>query len=148
MPEVVRRWGPAVVTVVLAAVVLVGLLTADPSEPDRARSLAARLRCPVCQGESVADSPSETARAMNSLIEDQVDAGRSDAEILAFFRQRYGDWILLDPPAEGRTLVVWALPALGLVVGVAAIALAVRRGPAPELDDEQRARVTAARQGR
>lgn len=127
MPELVRRWGAAALTVALAAVVVVGLLTARPSEPDRARSIASRLRCPVCQGESVADSPSETAAAMNRLIEEQVAEGKSDGEILAFFRARYGDWILLDPPVGGRTFVVWALPALGLVVGVVAIAMSVRR---------------------
>jgi cytochrome c-type biogenesis protein CcmH len=75
----------------------------------------------------VADSPSETAASMNRLIQEQVDAGRSDAEILAFFRQRYGDWILLDPPARGRTLVVWALPAAALVVGVGAVYSSVGR---------------------
>jgi cytochrome c-type biogenesis protein CcmH len=127
MPEALRRWGPAALTLVLAAIVVVGLLRADPSEPDRARELAGRLRCPVCQGESVADSPSETAASMNRLIQEQVDAGRSDAEILAFFRQRYGDWILLDPPARGRTLVVWALPAAALVVGVGAVYSSVGR---------------------
>jgi cytochrome c-type biogenesis protein CcmH len=127
MREALRRWGPAALTLVLAAIVVVGLLRADPSEPDRARELAGRLRCPVCQGESVADSPSETAASMNRLIQEQVDAGRSDAEILAFFRQRYGDWILLDPPARGRTLVVWALPAAALVVGVGAVYSSVGR---------------------
>ena len=145
MPEPLRRWGAAALTLALAAVVVVGLLSARPAEPDRARELAGRLRCPVCQGESVADSPSETAVAMNRLVAEQVDAGRSDAEILAFFRQRYGDWILLDPPARGRTLLVWALPAAALVVGLTAIVLSVRRGPPPELDERQRARVAAER---
>ena len=127
MPEALRRWWKAALTLALAAVVVVGVATARPSEPDRARSIAGRLRCPVCQGETVADSPSKTAEAMVRLIEEQVAAGRSDGEILRFFRARYGDWILADPPVGGRTLLVWALPAIGLVVGVVAVATSVRR---------------------
>jgi cytochrome c-type biogenesis protein CcmH/NrfF len=135
-----RRWIAALVTVGLAAVIVIGLVGADRDEPDRARSLASRLRCPVCQGESVADSPSETANEMTKVIREQVGEGRSDAEILAFFRQRYGDWILLDPPRRGRTWLVWVLPPAAFVAGLAIVLLRRRRNaasaspasPAPE----------------
>jgi cytochrome c-type biogenesis protein CcmH len=139
----VRRWGWAAVTVALAGIVVVGLLSGPTRSPDRTRALASRLRCPVCQAESVADSPSETAQQMNQLIGDQVAEGRSDKQILAFFRARYGEWILLDPPRQGRTLLVWALPVAALIVGLAAIVLRTgRRGPV-ELSDADRARVNA-----
>src|SRR5436190_23774773 len=128
---------------VLALIGVAGLLSGDPRSPNRARALASRLRCPVCQAESVADSPSETAQQMNLVIADQVAEGRSDKEILAFFRARYGEWILLDPPRRGRTLVVWALPVAALVVGLAAIVLRTGRGAPLELSDNDRARVDA-----
>jgi cytochrome c-type biogenesis protein CcmF len=132
-------------TVVLAAIVALGMISGARSHPDRARELASRLRCPVCQAESVADSPAQTAQEMNSLIVQQVRQGKSDKEILAFFRQRYGDWILLDPPARGRTLWLWLLPGAGLVIGV--VAVARRAGRAvddSELSESDRDRVWAA----
>ena len=148
MPERVparRQWTAAGLTLVLAAVIVAGLVTADSRPPDRVRSLASRLRCPVCQAESVADSPSETAREMTTLIAEQVEAGRSDEEILAFFRQRYGDWILLDPPVSGRTWPVWVLPPLALVVAVVVLVGRRRGRPDGELEPEQRAAVAAER---
>src|SRR4051812_37146621 len=139
----IRRWAWAAVTVVLALIVVVGLLSGDARSPDRAHALASRLRCPVCQAESVADSPSETAQQMNQVITDQVAEGRSNQQIVAFFRARYGDWILLDPPRRGRTLLVWALPVAAFVVGLAAIVLRTGRAASPELTDADRARVAA-----
>src|SRR4051812_16673562 len=121
----IRRWAWAAVTVGLALIVVVGLLSGDARSPNRAHALASRLRCPVCQAESVADSPSETAQQMNQLIADQVAQGRSEKETLVFSRAGYGEWILLAPPRRGRTLVVWALPFAALAVGVVAIVLGV-----------------------
>ena len=106
----------------LAAVVVVGAIAGGTDRPDRAQSLAAELRCPVCQGESVADSPSSTAEEMRALIAQQVADGRTDAQIRAFFTSRYGDWILLDPPVDGRTLPLWLTPAVVLAGGGIAIA--------------------------
>ena len=146
MVDAVRKWGMAFVTAVLALIVLYGMIAGAAHKPDRARALASRLRCPVCQAESVADSPSQTAQEMNRLIADQVREGRSDAEILAFFRQRYGNWILLDPPARGAALWLWVLPAAALVTGVAVVAS--RRGrtatdASDSLTAEDHARVEA-----
>ena len=111
-----------------AAVIVVGLATAEPREPDRVRSITSRLRCPVCQAESVADSPSETAREMTAIVAEQVREGRSDEEVLGFFRQRYGDWVLLDPPVSERTWPLWALPLAALAVGLLAL---LRLAPRP-----------------
>ena len=126
MPDVDRRRATAVVTAVLALILLVGVALADPQPRDRVADLAARLRCPVCQAESVADSPSDTARAMESRIADLVADGRTDAEIVDFFVDRYGDWVLLDPPARGANLALWIAPALAGVAGVGLIAATVR----------------------
>lgn len=105
-----------------AAVIVVGL-TADraPASPDRVASISSRLRCPVCQGESIAESPSGLARELQGVVREQVAAGRSDAQIEAFFQQRYGGWVLLDPPRRGVTLVLWLLPAVALAGGAAIV---------------------------
>jgi cytochrome c-type biogenesis protein CcmH/NrfF len=120
--EVARRWAGWVLTLI-ALSVLVGALLFDRPQPekDRAQDLAERLRCPVCQGESIADSPASMAREMRALVEEQVEAGKSDAEVVAFFRSRYGDWVLLDQPASGSTLLVWVLPVAALAGGIAAV---------------------------
>lgn len=148
MGDRTRRWMLPAVMVLLATVITAGLVTAPPRARDRADALAVRLRCPVCQGESVADSPSDTAAAIRTQIEDMVNEGRSDAEVLDYYVARYGRWVLLDPPAAGDTLLLWVLPAVTVVAGVVVIATRRRRdGPPAPLTDEQRAklrRLTAA----
>lgn len=113
-------------TLVLVAIIVVGVTTAPPSD-DRVEQLGQRIRCPVCQGESIADSPSETARAMMARVEEQVAAGASDQAVIDFFQSRYGDDILLDPPFSGSTLVLWMLPLVALGMGVALVTSTVRR---------------------
>ncbi len=91
------------------------------------REIATQLRCPVCQGLSVADSPSELANEMRTLVRDQLQQGKTSAEVLDYFAQRYGEWILLAPPKRGFNLVIWVLPFVLLLIGVAAVYLGVRR---------------------
>ena len=111
-------WVGAAVTLTLVAIVAFGLVRGGGTGDDRVHSITQRLRCPVCQAESVADSPSTTARAMARVVEQQVRAGRTDQQILGFFRQRYGRWILLDPPRSGDTLLLWLLPPAALAAGL------------------------------
>lgn len=96
----------------------VGLFTAPPVSADRVETIASRLRCPVCQSVSVADSPSDQARDMREIIVQQVAEGRSDEEIVAFFVERYGEWIVLAPPPRGSTLALWLLPPAAVLIGV------------------------------
>lgn len=133
----------AAAIVALLGVVVVGLATAPARDTDRAQALAERLRCPTCQSISVADSPSETARAMRRTIDEQIADGRRDEEIIGYFVDRYGEWVLHDPPLGGRTWLVWVLPPLALIPGVLAI-LRRRRHLAPaDVSDEVRAAVAA-----
>ena len=106
----------------------------DPALEARASKLASELRCVVCQGLSVQDSPSPLAQQMKDLIRSQVASGWSDTEVTEYFVSKYGEWVLLEPKARGFNLVVYLLPALMLLGGGAFIFFAVRRwtAPAPE----------------
>lgn len=89
--------------------------------------LASELRCPVCQGNSIQDSPSELAQQMRDLIRDQLRSGKSPDEVRAYFVDKYGEWILLTPKATGFNLVVYLVPLLVILAGGAIVWRAVRR---------------------
>lgn len=91
------------------------------------QEVAAQLRCPVCQNLSVADTPSELGRNMRAFIRDQLQQGRSREEIIAYFVEKYGTWVLLEPERRGFHLIVWWGPVLGLLGGLAGIIVVVRR---------------------
>jgi cytochrome c-type biogenesis protein CcmH len=123
----------ALIAGALATALAVGIAALPRAEtPDqRVERISAELRCPVCQGLSVADSPSDTAREMRALVAQRVAEGRSDEEIRAEFRRSYGDWILLSPPLVDPRGAVWLVP-LAAVIGGAAIVIArLGRAPAP-----------------
>jgi cytochrome c-type biogenesis protein CcmH len=141
--------GVALAAVVVAALVIGGAGRSHrPRSPDaRARAIAADLRCPVCQGLSVADSPSPTAKAIYEDIRRRVDAGESDAAIRAYYVGRYGEWILLRPETSGAGVLVWVLPVAVLLLAAGGLTLAFvrwRRQPAPAVSDADRALVEAA----
>ena len=104
----------------------------DSAIEARTRDIASGLRCVVCQGLSIEDSPAELAREMRAIVREQVAAGRSREEIEAFFVARYGEFVLLEPRAEGFNLVVYALPIVALLVGAGVLLLFVRRHSAPD----------------
>lgn len=99
----------------------------DPLEP-RLKAVAQQLRCPVCQGETIYDSHSTVARQMKSAIREKLAEGKSDQEIVAFFVERYGNFVLMEPDREGANIILWLLPGLALVLGsVVAMAMLRRR---------------------
>ena len=85
------------------------------------------LRCPVCQGESIQESPAELAKEMRAVVREQLKAGRSSDEVKAYFVSKYGEWILLQPKASGVNLTVYLLPLLVLVGGTVLIVWSVKR---------------------
>ncbi len=95
----------------------------------RAREVALGLRCPVCQGLSVADSHAEAAQAMYARIEELVRLGYSAEQINAYFADRYGAWVQLEPPAQGFSWLLWLTPVLLVVLGAAGIAIQARGRP-------------------
>jgi cytochrome c-type biogenesis protein CcmH len=124
-------------------------LLADPAQEERARDLSKRLRCLVCQNQSIDDSDADLARDLRTLVRERIRAGDSDEEIIAFLTARYGDFILLRPPVTPATFGLWFGPAAVLVVAGLGIALYLRRrrgGPRPEsapLSEDEQARLAA-----
>ena len=127
-----RKWWVAWVALAAVVLVAVAVLVArsGPSNSPSARAsrLANELACPVCTGESVADSNAPESRAIRIDIAKRIRAGQDDAEIRAVYVAAYGDGILLTPSNGGLDIVAWGLPVLALVVGAGGIALAIRRG--------------------
>lgn len=102
------------------------------TELDRhTEELTDRMRCPVCQGLSIADSGTMIAQAMKAEVKQFLAAGYTDDQIMTFFEASYGEFIRLEPRAEGFNLVVWIAPALVLIVGTALVAHRLRRRVAP-----------------
>jgi cytochrome c-type biogenesis protein CcmH len=97
----------------------------------RTSAVAAHLRCPVCQGLSIQDSPSELAQQMRGVVRDQLAAGRTPEEVKQYFIEKYGEWILLEPEAHGFNMLVYILPVAAVIVGALVVALAVRRWSRP-----------------
>ena len=102
-------------------------VTVDTALEARTSALAAQLRCPVCQGLSIQDSPSELAQSMRAVVRDQLAAGKTPDEVKTYFVSKYGEWILLAPKARGFNLVVYGLPVVLVLAGIAGIGIAVRR---------------------
>lgn len=99
----------------------------DPALEARARAISAGLRCLVCQNESIDESDAELAKDIRVLIRQKLMAGDSDAQIRTYLVQRYGDFILLKPPFDWTTLLLWLGPGLVLAIGAGASYMAARR---------------------
>jgi len=89
----------------------------DPAIEARMKNLTKQLRCLVCQNETLADSQAQLAEDLRREIREQIKAGKSDQEILAYATQRYGDFILYNPPVKVTTYLLWFGPFLLLVIG-------------------------------
>ncbi len=114
------------VAILIAAVT--PMVLADPAQEARAQALEREIRCVQCENEPIAQSTADIAADMRRLVRERVAAGDSDAEIRAFFRQRYGDFVLFRPPWDGRTWALWGAPFLLLGAGLIAVWGIRRRG--------------------
>lgn len=103
---------------------------------ERTRAVASQLRCPVCQGNSIQDSPSELAQEMKGVVRDQLAAGKRPDEVIQYFVDKYGEWILLEPKPSGFNLVAYLLPVVGLLGGGLLIWRAVRKWTAAAAPDD------------
>jgi cytochrome c-type biogenesis protein CcmH len=103
----------------------------DPALEEKTRLVASQLRCPVCQGNSIQDSPSELAQEMKGVVRDQLASGKTPDEVKQYFIQKYGEWILLEPKASGFNLVVYLLPIVMIGGGALVIWRAVKKWTTP-----------------
>ena len=113
-----------------------GVALADAELDSRAREVGSLLRCPVCQGLSVFDSPVPAAQAMQKKVELLLAEGYSEGQVLTYFESSYGEFIRLSPKPEGFNLVVWILPFVAILVGAAIVARRVRAVPVVDEEDD------------
>lgn len=115
----------------------------DPVLEARARAISRELRCVVCQSENIDDSNAPLAKDMRLLVRERLEAGDTDEQVIAFFVERYGTYVLLKPPVQRNTMLLWAGPALFAFAAAVGALLILRRhkerAPAPLSADEQRA---------
>ena len=103
----------------------------DSVREQRVQAVGKKLRCAVCQGVSIADSPASMARAQLDKVRELVAEGKSDQEIYDYFVERYGEWALMEPKKSGITLGLWLAPVLVLVLGVLLIISSTKKPVAP-----------------
>lgn len=118
----------------LAALVLAAAVAAlpDPAQEGRAQALEQEIRCVVCENEPISQSTADMAMDMRRVVRERIAAGESDEQVRRYFSERYGDFILLRPPFDPMTWLLWGGPVLLLAIGAAA-AFGLRRpaGAAP-----------------
>lgn len=109
---------------------------ADAALEVRTAAVASTLRCPVCQGESIQDSPAELAQQMRAVVRERLRAGETPEQIQAYFVSKYGEWILLEPRMTGLNIALYAWPVALVVGGLVLVVILVRRWTAPETTAE------------
>ena len=100
---------------------------ADPALEARARAIGGELRCVVCQNQTIDDSDAELARDLRIILRERLIAGDSDRQAIDYIVARYGSFVLLKPPFDAQTLLLWLGPFLVLITGAAGVTLYLRR---------------------
>jgi len=103
----------------------------NPAQEARAEAIGHQLRCLVCQNESIEDSGADLARDLRKIVREQVVAGDSNQQIIAWLVARYGNFVRLSPPLTPATVFLWGSPVLALLAGAAAVVLSRRRAASP-----------------
>lgn len=135
-----------VLFLVLGAVLLAGATTVpekrlpDPEQEAKAQDIMAEIRCLVCQSESIANSNADLAADLRQVVRERVVAGDSKAEVKTYLQDRYGDWVLLEPPFKTTTVLLWLAPVLFLAIGAVIIFVGARRrlqrySDSPDIDE-------------
>lgn len=127
----------AVLAVLFLAVSLAGSAVAvepdemlkDPAQEARAEAIGRQLRCPVCKTESIEESDADFTKDLRKVVREQIAAGKTDAQVLDFMHDRYGDFILLRPPFKPTTWALWLAPPALLVLGGIFAFFMTRRRP-------------------
>src|ERR1700716_3422184 len=124
-------------------------IMSDPAMETRARDLSRELRCMVCQNQSIDDSEAPLARDLRLLVRERIAAGDSDAQVIDFLVERYGEFVLLKPRLNPHTLLLWLLPPLALAGGGLALwTQSRRRSRAAGTEDQSPLGLTAEEEAR
>lgn len=122
-------------------------ILSDPALEARAREISAVLRCPVCQGETIDDSNAPVARDLRLVVRERVVAGDTDAQVIDYVVQRFGEFVLFEPQARGANIILWVAGPVMLLIALMGAALYLRgRGAATEaaptpLDEDESRRL-------
>lgn len=108
------------VPLLIAAAPLADTPLADSSQEAEARALMGELRCLVCQHQSIADSDADMAADMRAIVRERIAAGEEPQAVKAYLVSRYGEFVTFSPPKSGANLLLWAAPAIFLLLGAAA----------------------------
>jgi cytochrome c-type biogenesis protein CcmH len=138
MSEKVRSAVAVGVSAVAFAFILLGLSSgpsAEASPEDRIESLSASIRCPFCNGESLADSQANVAADYRSLIAEQVEAGMTDEEIIDEFAANFGDSFILDTSTSPWSIALWVIPVTALLIGTLVVVMMKRKAASNEVRD-------------
>lgn len=119
--------GPACVLLVLCAVAWPRAEIWARSLDDQVYDVARQLMCPVCAGQTVAESDAAVAREMRAIIRRKLEAGETPAQILRYFVGQFGEGILAEPPRRGVSLLLYAAPWVAVGVGLGVVLISVRR---------------------
>ena len=139
-----QRFFPALLCLLIGTIqalaVLPNEMLADPALEARARALSTELRCLVCQNESIDESHADLARDLRLLIRERISKGESNEQVRDFLVSRYGDFILLKPPFNMQTLLLWLSAPITLLLGIWTLLVSARRNKAKTLplsEDEE-----------
>jgi cytochrome c-type biogenesis protein CcmH len=102
-------------------------MLADPALESRARAISAELRCMVCQNQSIDDSNAELAKDLRLLVRKRITSGDSDQQVMSYIVSRYGEFVLLKPRFEAKTLLLWGAPVLLVLLGGLSLLVFARR---------------------
>ncbi len=155
----IRRISPGLCLAIIAVLAMpLAVLAVEPDEilddpalESRARELSKDIRCLVCQNESIDSSNAELAKDLRVLVRERLVAGDSDQEVRDYLVERYGDFVLLNPPFKPQTYLLWFGPAAILLLGGLAVAAYFRQrrrdagpapAPAPALSAEEQKRLS------
>ena len=111
-------------------------MLADPKLEHRARDISGGVRCMVCQNENIDDSNAPLARDLRLLVRERLKKGDSDDQVRDYLVARYGDFVLLKPPFDRQTLLLWGISPLALMLGIGALLMMARRRRQVQLKPE------------
>jgi cytochrome c-type biogenesis protein CcmH len=123
-------------------------MLSDPALEARARDISAELRCLVCQNQSIDDSDAQLAKDLRLLVRERLVKGETDEQVMAYIVSRYGEFVLLKPPFNSSTYVLWYGPVIFVMIGVLVVFVMFRRrqspvAPAAVLNTDEKRRLEA-----